>query len=104
MKFKTMVIHFNDKVAIYLTKKFGTMWVTYLCFVYGLAPIFFPDYMEKLLYWSNTVQLWSLPLLMVGTNLLGRAAERRAKETHDAVMKIMEEMKELLTKEGGKYE
>lgn len=77
---------FNETVAVRATLIFGSMWVTYLCFLYGFVPVLWPSEMNTLLYWSNTIQLWSLPLLMVGQNVLGRAAERRAVETHDAVM------------------
>jgi hypothetical protein len=93
------VMKLNERIAIRGTLIFGTMWVTYLFFIYGFLPLIFPGQMDKFLYWSNTIQLWSLPLLMVGTNLLGRASEKRSKETHDAVMRelkiIMEEHKEL---------
>jgi hypothetical protein len=78
---------FNDWLAIKGTLIFGSMWVTYLFFFYGFMPILFPNHMNEFLYWSNTVQLWSLPLLMVGTNILGRTSEKRSKETHDAVMR-----------------
>jgi hypothetical protein len=86
----------NDKIALRFTFIFGTMWMTYLFFLYGLTPLFFPQYMNKLLYWSNTVQLWSLPLLMVGTNLLGANAEKRAEQDHEMITKEFSEIKELL--------
>ncbi len=84
----------NNKIAINLTLVFGTMWTTYLFFLYGLIPAMFPQYMDKLLYWSNTVQLWSLPLLMVGTNLLGKDAEKRNNEMYEMIKSELEEMKE----------
>lgn len=70
----------NDWIALHVTLLFGSMWATYLFFLYGFLPIFWPREMVPLLYWSNTVQLWSLPLLMVGQNVLGRAGERRDAE------------------------
>ena len=85
---------FNERVAVRGTLVFGSMWVTYMFFLYGLAPIMFPGRMNDLLYWSNTVQLWSLPLLMVGTNLLGRSSEARSLETHDAVMSELQDIKD----------
>ncbi len=88
------VLQFNDALAITCTRAFGTMWVFYLFFLFGFVPVLWPAKMSELLYWSNTVQLWALPLLMVGQHLLGRASERRAQETHDAVM---EEIKLLRT-------
>ena len=80
------ITRFNDLLAARATLVFGSMWLTYCFFMYGFVPVLWPAEMNTLLYWSNTVQLWSLPLLMVGQNVLGRSAEYRATETHDAVM------------------
>jgi hypothetical protein len=77
---------FNEWLAAHATVVFGSMWMTYAFFLYGFVPVLLPHAMTVALYISNTVQLWSLPLLMVGSNVLGRAAERRALETHDTVM------------------
>jgi hypothetical protein len=79
----------NEALAVWLTKGFGSMWVFYAFLVYGLLPVYrlFNPYEAAFLYWSNWVQLWSLPLIMVGTNILGREAERRAKEDHDKLAK-----------------
>lgn len=89
----------NEWVALKATLIFGTMWTTYVLFLYGFLPVIFPGQMNTFLYWSNTVQLWSLPLLMVGTNILGRNAEKRAQETHDVVMEELAAVKKLLTLE-----
>ena len=94
MSLKDKFAKINDRIAMNVTVVFGTMWTTYLFFLYGLLPVFFPQHMDKLLYWSNTVQLWSLPLLMVGTNLLGRDAERRNQEMYDMIKEQLEEMKQ----------
>jgi hypothetical protein len=55
----------NETVALYLTKAFGTMWICYASMVYGALPAFavFHPYQASFLYWSNWVQLWSLPLI-----------------------------------------
>jgi hypothetical protein len=45
---------------------------------------------------SNTVQLWGLPLLMVGQNVLARTAVRQAQETHDAVLEDRDLIREEL--------
>jgi hypothetical protein len=90
---RAKISRFNEFLAINGTKIFGTMWVTYIFFLYGFAPFLWPEAEGHLLYWSNTIQLWSLPLLMVGQNLLGRDAERRARETHDAVMEELRLMR-----------
>src|ERR1039457_6557426 len=55
----------NETLALYLTKAFGTMWTCYVFMVYGVLPAFaiLHPYRESFLYWSNWVQLWSLPLI-----------------------------------------
>lgn len=80
------VARFNLKFARRATLVFGTMWFFYACVVYGALGAVFPKYQAGLLYWSNWVQLWSLPLLMVGAYVLGQDSERRQRETHDAVI------------------
>jgi len=86
---------FNEWIGVHVTLIFGTMWITYLFFVYGFLPILIPSEMTTLLYWSNTVQLWSLPLLMVGQNVMGRSAEKRAEEDHETLMKEFIELKQM---------
>jgi hypothetical protein len=85
----------NEIIAEKATDWFGTMWCTYIFIVYGLLPLLIPAYIEKLLYWSNCVQLVALPLLMVGQNIKGRSAEQRSIDTHDTVMKELNELKTL---------
>ncbi|PSR20079.1 MAG: hypothetical protein C7B45_16640 [Sulfobacillus acidophilus] len=87
----------NEWVAVHVTLLFGTMWTTYAFFLYGLLPLLFPGAEVTLLYWSNTVQLWSLPLLMVGTNVLSRASERQARRQYEMVTQITQLTEELHT-------
>ncbi len=83
----------NEAIAVWLTKAFGTMWICYAFMVYGLLPAFaiLHPYQEAFLYWSNWVQLWSLPLILVGTNILGREAESRSQLDHERLAKSYEE-------------
>ena len=83
----------NEAVAVWLTKAFGTMWLCYAFMIYGLLPVFaiFHRHEAAFLYWSNWIQLWSLPLILVGTNILGRAAEARSKLDHEKLAKSYEE-------------
>lgn len=89
----------NDLIAERSTLIFGTMWMFYAFFIYGLLPLIpsLTPYQNQLFYWSGWVQLWALPLLMVGQNVTGRAAEKRAQETHDAVIEELSIVKEELT-------
>ena len=83
----------NETLAVWLTQAFGTMWICYAFMIYGLLPAFavFHPRQESFLYWSNWVQLWSLPLILVGTNILGREAEKRSKLDHQKLAKSYEE-------------
>ncbi|MFI9271911.1 hypothetical protein ACIGXM_14490 [Kitasatospora sp. NPDC052896] len=89
----SLVTRINESIAVAATRVFGSMWTTYTFFAYGFLPVIFPSWMTALLYWSNTVQLWSLPLLLVGSAVLTRGTqtlmERLLRETHDAVMEEM---------------
>jgi hypothetical protein len=90
---------FNELVAEKSTLIFGTMWMFYAFFIYGLLPLIpiLTPFQSQIFYWSGWVQLWALPLLMVGQNVMGRSAEQRAQETHDAVMDELNIVKEQLS-------
>lgn len=81
-----LISRFNEQLATTATLVFGTVWAFYALMLYGLLPLLFPGAITTLLYWSNVIQLVALPLLAVGANVLGRAAEKRAIETHDTVI------------------
>ena len=76
----------NDWIAIKSTIVLGTMWCAYAFVLLCVAPALFPTQQTNILYLSNCFQLIFLPLLMVGQNLMGRAAEQRAQEDHEAIM------------------
>lgn len=82
----------NETFAVWFTKAFGTMWMFYAFTVYGLLPafVFFRPHEASFLYWSNWVELWSLPLIMVGTNILGRDAEKRSCLDHEKLAQSYE--------------
>lgn len=86
----------NEIVAVWLTKAFGTMWICYAFMIYGLLPALaiFRPHQETFLYWSNWIQLWSLPLILVGTNILGRSAEARSKLDHERLAESYKEQQE----------
>ena len=90
------ITQLNEAVAVWLTRAFGTMWLCYAFMVYGLLPAFalFHRHQEAFLYWSNWVQLWSLPLILVGTNILGRDAEKRSKRDHEKLAASYEEQQQ----------
>jgi hypothetical protein len=53
-----------------------------------------PAYEEQILYWSNFLQLVFLPIITVGTAIMSRGSEARAKEDHNRIRKEFELMRE----------
>lgn len=87
----------NEWIARRTTIVFGTMWMFYAFFVYGLLPLIpaVKQYESQIFYWSGWVQLWALPLLMVGQVVLGRNAEERAQQDHITILAEFAEIKAL---------
>jgi len=85
----------NERIALMSTLIFGSMWMFYAFFIYGFLPLLprFSPYQDKFLYWGSWIQLWALPLLMVGGIVLNRASERRAAEDHETLMAELTEIK-----------
>jgi len=71
------------RLAAWGTRKFGSMPAFYLFVVYGALGAVFVKYQATLLYWSNWIQLWSLPLLMVGGIVLGMAHDKMSQQQFD---------------------
>jgi hypothetical protein len=78
----------NGRIALTLTTVVGTMWCAYAFAV--LALIALPSAISggsllNLIQWiSQTfIQLVMLSVIMVGQNILGRAADKRAEMTYD---------------------
>lgn len=91
---------FNNKLAVSLTRMFGNMNTLYLfLLIFGIIPSIrlFAPAQSTFLYWSNVIQLCSLPVLAVGQNVIGKASERRAQETHAIVKKSHEEQMQEMT-------
>lgn len=93
-KVSKKINNLNELIAIKITNLFGSMWTAYIFIIYGLSPLLFPSHLNEILYWSNFIQLWALPLIMTGQNILGRSTEQRIKETHDIVMTELNLLKE----------
>lgn len=99
----------NARIALFVTSRVGTMWCAYLFM--GLAIISLPQALDALLSgdmltgvtWlsQSFLQLVLLPVIMVGQQVQGEAAEQRSTETHDAVMEELRILKELHL---GKYQ
>lgn len=85
----------NDWIALKSTIVLGTMWCAYAFVLLCIAPVVWPSQQNNILYLSNCFQLIFLPLLMVGQNLMGRAAEVRAQQDHEAIMAELQIVKDL---------
>jgi len=75
----------NDILAMRITMMVGTIWAFYAFVIFGLTPILWPGYEEQILYWSNFLQLIFLPIITVGTAMMGRDAEARAEQDHETI-------------------
>jgi hypothetical protein len=81
-------VGFNGKIALGLTTVVGTMWCAYAFAVLALVAL--PSALSggnllNIIQWiSQTfIQLVMLSVIMVGQNILGRAADRRAEMTYN---------------------
>lgn len=87
----------NDKIAIYSNKLFATMAFFYFCLIFSLLPLKWPIIMPVVQYASSGVlQLVALPLIGVGTILAARESDRAAKEQHDAVIEILDDVRKMI--------
>jgi uncharacterized membrane protein len=105
-------VGFNGWLAAGITRSFGSMWAFYVLVIWMIAWMFlatmgfsifkFDQYpFTFLLFLSNLVQLWALPVLAVGQQVLSRASDKQALQTYEdaeAVLHLTDEIHKL-TKE-----
>jgi len=103
-------VGFNGWLAALITRSFGSMWAFYVLVLWMFAWMFlasvgfsifkFDQYpFTFLLFLSNLVQLWALPVLAVGQQVLSRASDRRALQTYqdtEAVLELTDQMHVLI--------
>ena len=103
-------VGFNGWLAAAITKGFGSMWAFYVLVFWMFAWMFlasvgvsifrFDKYpFTFLLFLSNLVQLWALPVLAVGQQVLSRASDRRALQTYqdtEAVLELTDQLHGLI--------
>jgi uncharacterized membrane protein len=101
---------FNGRLAVFITRKFGTMgafWVLVIWMFGWMAlatagiGIFSRDPypFTFLLFLSNLVQLFALPILAVGQQVLSRASDKQAQQTFkdaEAILKLQDEIHRLV--------
>lgn len=102
---RNAITRFNEKVAVFGTKWFGSMPIFWLFFTWGILGMlpFLPASFKSLvlLISSAWIQLWALPLLAVGTSILNKSSEKRAREDHETLKKQYEEVKAM--QEGNRH-
>ena len=103
-------VGFNGWLAVGISKGFGSMWAFYVLIFWmlgwmALASIGFSIFkFDKypftfLLFLSNLVQLWALPVLAVGQQVLSRASDKQALQTYqdaEAVLQLTDEIHKLI--------
>jgi len=89
-------VGFNGKLGLFLTTIVGTMWAAYLFTL--LALVSFPSAMRTgnsiiMVAWiaQTFLQLVLLPIIIVGQNILGKAADKRAEQTYKDAEAILHE-------------
>jgi uncharacterized membrane protein len=99
-------VGFNGWLAAGITKGFGSMWAFYVLVFWMFAWMFlasigfwvfrFDKYpFTFLLFLSNLVQLWALPVLAVGQQVLSRSSDKQALQTYqdaEAVLQLTDQI------------
>jgi uncharacterized membrane protein len=99
-------VGFNGWLAAGITKGFGSMWAFYILVVWMFAWMFLASVgfwlfqydkypFTFLLFLSNLVQLWALPVLAVGQQVLSRASDKQALQTYqdaEAVLQLTDQI------------
>jgi uncharacterized membrane protein len=96
-----------DMLAVWITRRVGTMTFFLVIFawtaVWLLWNMFAPkglrfDPFPGFVLWlfiSNMIQLFLMPLIMIGQNLLGRGSDERAKRDYGVNLKAEKEIREI---------
>jgi uncharacterized membrane protein len=97
----------SEKFAVWITEKVGTMGFFFIIFIWTLSwlswNMFAPvdlrfDPYPAFVFWlfiSNMIQIFLMPLIMIGQNLQGKHAEIRAENDYQINLKAEKEIAEL---------
>jgi len=98
-------IGFNGRLAAALTRRAGSMWVVYFTIVFMLAWMGLATFgplrqvdpypFAFLLFMGNVVQLLLVFVILVGQQVLGQAADKRAKQTFQDAQAILRNVTQL---------
>lgn len=87
----------TDKLALFITRRVGTMGFFYFCLALVTLPLIFSWAMPTVQYLSSGfLQLTLLPLILVGQNLQGRHSELRAQHDYETNLKAEKEIEAIL--------
>ena len=98
-----------NRLALWITQRVGTMtffviiftWtITWLCWnMFAPRPLRFDPFPGFVLwlFMSNMIQLFLMPLIMIGQNLQGKEAEQRAKNDYEVNCKAEKEIQDIKT-------
>lgn len=92
-------ISFNDKFALAATKAFGSMVMFWILCVWACLPLIplLASKKDAILYISSGfIQLVSLPLIIVGQNIMNIKSESRSERTLDTVLNTSETLKSVV--------
>lgn len=103
-------IGINGRLAVFVTKKFGTMGAFYVLVIWMFGWMVLamggfwlfqkdPYPFIFLLFLSNLVQLFALPILAVGQQILSQASDKQAEQTYrdaEAILKLQDEVHRLV--------
>jgi len=104
---KDQAVDVNGRIAAWITRRVGSMWAFYLALAIqlvwmGLAVVGvqrFDQYpFQFLLFLSSLIQLVLMLVIMVGQEVLGRAADRRSEQTFLDAQAILYECQRLQTR------
>jgi uncharacterized membrane protein len=97
-------VGFNGQVAAWITAKVGSMWTVYICSavaaiwmllgsraLLGFDPYPYPF----LLFLGNVAQLLLIFIILLGQQVLGRTADRRAAQTYEDAEAIMHDCEQI---------
>jgi len=96
-----------SRLALWITMRVGSMGFFLLIFAWTVSWLFWNMFAPKSmrfdpypgfvlwLFISNMIQLFLMPLIMIGQNLQGRGAEERAKNDYKVNLKAEKEIKEI---------
>jgi uncharacterized membrane protein len=107
---KNEYVGFNGRLAVFITTKFGSMGAFYVLVIWmfgWMALAVFgvgifrddPYPFTFLLFLSNLVQLFALPILAVGQQVLSRASDKQAEQTYkdaEAILKLQDDIHRLI--------